>query len=111
MQGSLFDIQTESELHQKFTKFHEANPIVYKTLVRLARRAKAAGKSKIGVELLINVMRWEMWLEVRDPNQNDFKFSNDYKPFYARLIMENEEDLIGIFNIKRMWKNGDNIYE
>jgi hypothetical protein len=105
MQQSM-DFGIETETTRKFREFHAKNPQVYKTLVRLAREAKAKGKSKISIELLINRMRWEMWINADDPNQKEFKFSNDYKPFYARLIMEDNPELAGIFNIKTMWKNG-----
>lgn len=93
MQNSLFDTLSE----RKFRQFHAKNPKVYTNLVRLAREARANGKRKVGIELLWNVMRWEMWLQTSD---EDFKLNNNYKAFYARLIMGNEADLIGIFNLR-----------
>lgn len=98
------NLEAETEMRRNFREFHAKNPQVYKALVRLARQAKERGKNKIGVELLVNVARWEMWLRTED-DHSDFKINSNYKPFYARLIMEQEPDLGGIFETRVMWKN------
>jgi hypothetical protein len=87
-------------IEERFRDFHERNPGVYSTLVRLAREAKAAGYTRIGIAMLYEVCRWQMLLG-SDPNE-DYKLNNDYRSHYARLIMANEPDLDGIFETRRL---------
>lgn len=97
LQQPLFLIDTESE--KRFKEFHAKNPRVYSQLVKLARQAKATGKHKMSIELLVNAVRWLSFLETEDTN-SDFKINNNYKSHYARLIMEQEPDLSNIFNTR-----------
>lgn len=96
-QPSLFEFDSENE--RKFKEYHAKNPRVYRQLVKLAREAKAKGKTKLSIELLVNIVRWFSYLETVDDSE-PFKISNCYKPYYARLIMEQEPDLDNIFNIR-----------
>jgi len=86
-------------MKKKFEEFHRENPWVYESMVRLARQAKAAGKTKIGLRLLLEVCRWERILSTTD---EDFKINNNYAPYYARLIMSQCPDLKGMFNVRVM---------
>jgi hypothetical protein len=82
-----------------FIEFHEKNPHVYAILCRLAREAVKAGRGKIGIGLLWEVMRWELFLQTHDP-ESEFKLNNNYRSRYARLIMEKEPDLAGVFETR-----------
>lgn len=83
---------------ERFEQFHDENPIVYVTLVRLAREwVKATGRHKIGMAALRERARWEIVMATNDP---DFKINNNYTPFYARLIMARCEDLADMFNLR-----------
>lgn len=98
-QVDLFTSETEAD--RRFREFHEKNPQVYQQLVKHARTAKARGKPKISIELLVNVVRWYTFLHTDDPN-SEFKINNNYKSRYARMIMEQEPDLSSIFNLREM---------
>lgn len=90
-----------SPIDQKFLVFHRAHPEVYVELVRLAREAKAAGATKLGISLLWERMRWSRLLA----GQHDidgFKLSNDLRSRYSRLIMYREPDLDGLFEIRTL---------
>lgn len=92
--------EKEPTIQEKFEKFHSDNPHVYKVLKRLALEAKQAGKNKIGVDLLVQVARWEL---IMGTNTNDrFKISNSYTSRYARLLMEQEEELEGLFELRNI---------
>lgn len=84
---------------QRAAEFHAANPGVYKTLVFYARQAKGYGRGRIGIELLWNRMRWDYM--VKTDHDGDFKMNQNYKAWYARLIMQQEPDLEGIFETRR----------
>lgn len=88
-----------SKLDQDFAQFHRDNPLVYDALVRLARQAKARGHERIGIKMLFEVVRWEMFLKTSDA-ASDFKLNNNYTSRYARLIMASEPDLAGIFFVR-----------
>ena len=68
-------------IQERFEEFHAENPRFYDLLVHFARFARKKGKT-IGEE--------------------PFKFSNDFTSRYARLMMEQEEDLQGFFELREL---------
>lgn len=89
------DVETTAE---KFEQFHEDNPAVYATLCGLAREWLArTGKPRIGIGQLTERCRWEIAMRTNDP---EFKINNNYRAYYARLMMANEPDLAGIFELR-----------
>ena len=95
-----FEFSPTSKLAKKFELFHASNPHVYSALVTLARRFRDKNRSaQTGIAMLYEVLRWEYYLAT--DSEDDFKLCNNYKAFYARLIMANEPDLQGIFNVKK----------
>jgi hypothetical protein len=84
-----------------FLAFHEANPWVYRALVRLARDLHRRGRKRIGIGMLFEVLRWQHSLATVD-QASDFKLNNNYRSRYARLIMDREADLAGIFETRRL---------
>jgi len=64
---------------ERFEQFHDTNPHVYRRLVTLARR----------------------WAKQRQGTEGDpFRLDNDYRAGYARLMMEREADLRGLFETR-----------
>lgn len=89
----------EDTIADKFHAFHEANPHVYKSLVRLARRYKARQHSrKLGISMLFELLRWDHMMTTT--GDAEFKLNNNFRAYYARLIMDAEDDLRGIFNVR-----------
>lgn len=88
-----------SQLDADFWAFHRANPHVYDTLVRLAREAKANGRRKAGIGMLWEVLRWQYFLRTTTV---DFKLNNNLRSRYARLIMRQESDLHGFFDVRSL---------
>jgi len=82
-----------------FRTFHADNPMVYAHLIRLAREGKARGRTKLGIKMLWEVVRWTVYLETSDL---EFKLNNDYTSRYARLIMIQERDLAGVFEVRSL---------
>lgn len=87
-----------TSIEENFWAFHRANPRVYGALVRLAREARSSGAGKLGMKSLFEVLRWERGVSTRD--WSGFKLNNNYTSYYARLIMHNEPDLRGVFEIR-----------
>ena len=89
-------------LEESFWKFHKKHPGVYEVLVRLARqwRERRGTKAKIGIGALYERARWEVAIQslvTQDPP----KLSNNHRAYYARLILAENPDLAGIFQLKR----------
>lgn len=82
----------------RFEAFHRDNPKVYETLVHLAREwINRTGRRKLGIATLFERARWEIALVTTDP---EFKLNNSYRAYYARLIMQQEPDLAGLFECR-----------
>lgn len=90
----------EAGIQNRFLKFNANNPEVYNNLVRLARRFRDKNYGrKMGIAMLFEVLRWNYFIEV-DQGDEEFKLSNDFRAPYARKIMDENEDLKDIFNIR-----------
>lgn len=96
------DRVTGGGLDDKFRAFHEANPHVYRALRDAALRLKRKGWQQYSIMTLLGVLRYQADLETVDPDprNSQFKMCNSYAPFYARLIMDNEPELAGFFEIR-----------
>ena len=92
----------EVGIYARFLKFHANNPEVYNNLVRLAREFRSQSfnlNRKMSISMLIEVLRWNYFIEV-DQGEEEFKLSNDFRAPYARLIMQQEQDLTDAFNTR-----------
>lgn len=99
-----FSPEEEQSAAEKFEVFHTENPRVYTLLVVLARQWVATtGRHKIGIGALTERVRWEIAITTNDP---DFKINNNFRAYYARLIMRNEADLADIFDLRRSAADG-----
>lgn len=96
----------DKNLAFQFERFHRAHPEVYKVLVHLARTATSNGIKRLGIAMLWERLRWEF--TVGEQSGADYKLNNNWRSFYARLIMEQEADLAGIFETRRgTWQRDD----
>ncbi len=90
-------------LDQQFAEFHEQNPHVYEMLRRLALDAARHGR-RLGIAMLFEVLRWQYAMGTNDPS-SEFKLNNNYRAFYARLLMEKEPELQDYFETRvQTWR-------
>lgn len=87
-------------LDRKFFKYHMLNQHVFAEMVRYAVQMKDAGCSRGSVYLIVQRIRWDRFIQTRGTDL--FKISNDYTPFYSRLIGLLYPDLTLFFNKKAM---------
>jgi hypothetical protein len=90
---------TKAERDEAFEQYHRDNPQVYSELTRLARQLKGRGRRHYGIASLFEVLRWHHALHTVG---DEFKINNNYKPRYARMVMDNEPDLAGFFMIREL---------
>lgn len=96
-QVDLFNNETEAD--KKFREFHQKNPEVYRELVKLAYQAHERGRKKIGMQMLVEVFRWNRLIQTKG---DVYKINNNYGSRYARMIMEDHPELEGIFNTREL---------
>ena len=89
----------KGSIHDRFIKFHEENPHVYKKLLNLAHIAKAAGRNKISMKLLFEKLRWDYIIDTKRP-EGEFRLNNNFTSYYARMIMRRNPDLAGMFELR-----------
>jgi hypothetical protein len=82
-----------------FEEFHNDHPEVYYRLVELARQWRRGGHAKLGIATLYEKLRWE-WHMAGLEDKDGYKLNNNYKALYARLIMERNPELEGLFQIR-----------
>jgi hypothetical protein len=83
-----------------FWKFHTENPHVYSELVRLAKVARSRGFRRIGIKHLFEVARWEIAMRTHDAT--GLKLNNNLTSRYARLVMDQEPELVGFFETREL---------
>jgi hypothetical protein len=88
-------------IYNKFRMFHMKHPEVYRELVKLARQWVAAGHHRLGIKTLFERLRWE-WHISGISDTDGFKLNNNFAPYYARLIMEENPELDGLFELRQI---------
>src|SRR5688572_7112813 len=83
-----------------FSAYHAAHPRVYQLLRRFAFEAKAAGSRRLSINMLFERVRWEH-LVTPSAKGADFALNNNHRAYYARLLMEQEPDLAGLFETRK----------
>lgn len=91
----------QKPLYEQFKEFHEENPEVFVALEEMAQTLISRGRKKFGIGLLIEVLRWNYYMKTNDPN-SDFKINNNYRPFYARLLIESHPDWADVFELRHL---------
>lgn len=89
-----------SKIEAAFWRFHDENPGVYAELVRISRRLKKQGWETFGIATVFEVARYRAM--VGDTDGAHPKLNNNYRAYYARLMMEREPDLRGVFKTREL---------
>lgn len=95
------DTKRFTTIQEQFGEFHRLNPSIYNRLVSESRKLLGRGHKKIGMKMLFEVLRWLHYTQTEDPS-SDFKLNNNYHSRYARLIMDCEPDLKGVFELREL---------
>lgn len=86
-----------SKKHSKAEQYHAENPQVYARLKKLAYDEKRLGATRLSISRLFELLRFEV---ISKRTGELFSISNEYKPFYSRLLMEKNSGLAGMFITK-----------
>jgi hypothetical protein len=94
----------EKTIDERFTEFHAANPAVYLELRDLAMEARQRGCQKLGIRMLWEAMRWSRLLRTAPNVEGDFRLNDHFPSRYVRLLLENEPELRGMFELRGLRK-------
>lgn len=90
-----FKSNTGKTIQQAFDEFHANNGHVYQKFKELALKAINKGKKKISFKMILNVIRWEHFLQTNEQTElfleNEkvkFKINDAYGSRYARLFIK-----------------------
>lgn len=89
-------------IQERFADFHNGHNEVYWMLLDLTEQGYAAGRKKLGMKQLWEVLRWNRMIAGLPDEDEEFKLCNDFTSRYARLIMEHNPHLDGIFNTREL---------
>ena len=89
----------DTPIGERFRAFHSANGHVYLAIVSLARELKRQGCGRLGMKMIFEQLRYRHFLATRG---DKWKLNNVYTAEYARLVMEQEPDLAGMFEVRQL---------
>jgi hypothetical protein len=78
------------------------NPHVYEKLRDLSLKLRLVNcRERFGIGQLWEVLRWKMFVEIERPEgQKAVKLSNNHRAYYARLLMDRNEELKDLFVLR-----------
>lgn len=94
-------------IEEGFLKFHKENPKVYEAFKVQALKAINLGRKKLSAKLIINVIRWNVFLETSDEN---FKINDAFQSYYARLFANEHPQYKECFEFRKQRSKDDAPY-
>ncbi len=88
-----------ADLDERFSAFHRANPWIADRLEQMTDELVAAGRTRIGVGMLFEVLRWH---SQRATTGDPFRLNNSYRSRYARLLIERRPECAHLFELRRL---------
>jgi len=88
---------TEETIEERFLRFHEANPHVYDTIVKIALDLKVRGFRTSSINLIFERMRWLYAIKTQG---EQYRLNNTYRAHYARMVMREHAELEGFFKTR-----------
>ena len=98
----MFEQQLKDQLEereQKWWAWHRLNPQVWEKFREYTLEAVSSGRTHYSHWAIINRIRWNREIETRG---GEFKISNDYICFYARLFHAKHPEHEGFFHLKQL---------
>ena len=90
-----------SEAAERFERFHNDNPEVLDRIHEIALDLRLnRGFQRCSMTLIFERLRWLHALETH--GEEDFLLNNNYKPYYARVLMAMDPRLDGFFELRPM---------
>jgi hypothetical protein len=81
-----------------FQQYHNDNPHVYWLFLHYAKRTKSKGFKNYSANGIFEIIRWHTGLKKGDV----FKINNNYRPDYARKMMDEYPEFKGFFRVRTL---------
>lgn len=91
------DYEPRASIEERFAQFHEQNPHVLVALETLAADYLAAGRERIGIGMLFEVLRYQSGIRTVG---DQFRLNNDYRALYVRLVVERHPEWADAFETR-----------
>lgn len=88
-------------LEERFQSFHDGNGWVYRALEAMTAELVTAGQKRIGMKMLIEVLRWRYFRQTFDTS-SPFRLNNSYTSRYVRLLIANHPEWAGVFETREL---------
>ena len=88
-------------IEDKFKTYDEENPRIYELFVKFAKEAKLSGRVKFSSYAIFERIRWFVDVETVG---DTFKVNNNYRPYYARKMMQEFPDFESFFHTRVLQK-------
>ena len=86
-------------IRDAFDKFHKDNPHIYLAFENQVMKAIERGREKISAKLIINWIRWNMFIESNDIS---FRINDAYQAYYAREFVKHHPEHANIFEFRKL---------
>lgn len=81
-----------------FIIYHDENPKIYELFKKYSYQLKLLGKTYYGVGAIFERIRWHVEVETIG---DEFKINNNYRSCYARLLMIEDSNFEGFFQLRK----------
>ena len=86
-------------IREAFIEFHRKNPKLYLEFEKQAYRAINAGKTKISSKMILNYIRWNVFIETTDKM---FRVNDAFTALYARLFISLHPEHEDKFEVRKL---------
>lgn len=95
----LIEEMTSHELWPDFQEWATLNPEVVTEIIARAREAKASGRDRYSLKVILERVRWEMTV-IR--GMEEWSVNNSFAPLLSRLVMVLAPDLGNLFELRKI---------
>lgn len=86
-------------IQERFESFHRLNPWVFAAFVRITDDWMAKGRTRIGIGMLTEVLRWQYG---RATVGDDFRINNNFRSRYVRLLISEHPEYAEVFELREL---------
>jgi hypothetical protein len=91
-----------TDLEAAFWSFHSRHPDVYLQLRDLCDEWRSHGRARWSIKGAFEVLRWQRHTDGLRDEHEAFLLNNSYTSRYARLLIELNPDLDGLFELREL---------
>jgi len=88
-----------NDIKQKWWEWHNKNPEVYELFKRFTMQVINTGRKRYSHWAIMNQIRWHTEIQT---SGSEFKISNNYIAYYARLFVHENPKYKNFFTLKQM---------